>query len=58
MTVHCLNKKKRSRQFVEVIQNLNDGTSRVAEPQNGTSTINEWIKKAVILYFQLCKWKL
>ncbi|MBK7388406.1 MAG: 2,3,4,5-tetrahydropyridine-2,6-dicarboxylate N-succinyltransferase [Bacteroidetes bacterium] len=39
----------------EVIQNLNDGTSRVAEPQNGTWTVHEWIKKAVILYFPICK---
>ncbi|MBK7967715.1 MAG: 2,3,4,5-tetrahydropyridine-2,6-dicarboxylate N-succinyltransferase [Bacteroidetes bacterium] len=50
-----LETKETQQAIREVIQNLNDGTSRVAEPQNGTWTVHEWIKKAVILYFPICK---
>ncbi|MGM0565715.1 MAG: 2,3,4,5-tetrahydropyridine-2,6-dicarboxylate N-succinyltransferase [Bacteroidota bacterium] len=35
----------------EVIELLDKGSLRVAEPTNGKWTVNEWIKKAVILYF-------
>lgn len=38
-----------------VIELLNNGKLRVAEPQNGTWIIHEWIKKAVILYFPVQK---
>lgn len=37
--------------IAEVIQLLDEGTLRVAEPQNNQWVINEWIKKAVVLYF-------
>jgi 2,3,4,5-tetrahydropyridine-2,6-dicarboxylate N-succinyltransferase len=38
----------------QVIEDLDKGNIRVAEPQlNGTWKINEWIKKAVILYFPI-----
>lgn len=36
----------------EVIEQLDKGTLRVAEPNNdGTWKVNDWVKKAVILYF-------
>lgn len=37
----------------EVILQLNDGSIRVAEPQGNTWIVNEWIKKAILLYFQI-----
>ncbi len=40
-----------------VVDELDSGTRRVAEPQDGEWVVNEWIKKAVILYFPLQKMK-
>ncbi len=37
----------------EVIDQLDKGKLRVAEPQGGGWRVNEWIKKAVILYFPI-----
>lgn len=37
----------------EVIEALDKGVLRVAEPVGDTWVVNEWIKKAVILYFPL-----
>ena len=37
----------------EVIDQLDKGTLRVAEPKNENWQVNEWIKKAVILYFPI-----
>jgi 2,3,4,5-tetrahydropyridine-2,6-dicarboxylate N-succinyltransferase len=38
----------------QIIQELNEGTKRVAEPQtDGTWLTHEWIKKAVIMYFPI-----
>lgn len=37
----------------EVIEQLDKGTLRVAEPLNGTWQVNDWVKKAVILYFPI-----
>ena len=37
----------------EVIDQLDKGHLRVAEPAGNTWTVNEWIKKAVILYFPI-----
>jgi 2,3,4,5-tetrahydropyridine-2-carboxylate N-succinyltransferase len=39
----------------EVIQALDHGLIRVAEPQGDGWKVNEWIKKAVILYFPIQK---
>jgi len=36
-----------------VVDQLDKGTLRVADPGNGTWVVNEWIKKAVILYFPI-----
>lgn len=38
-----------------VVDHLDKGTLRVAEPVSGGWQVNEWIKKAVILYFPIQK---
>ena len=38
-----------------VIELLDKGTLRTAEPVGDSWQINEWVKKAVILYFPICK---
>lgn len=38
-----------------VIEMLNAGTLRVAEPDGDSWRVNEWVKKAVILYFPICE---
>jgi 2,3,4,5-tetrahydropyridine-2-carboxylate N-succinyltransferase len=40
-----------------VVQKLNDGEIRVAEPVLNGWAINEWVKKAVILYFPIKEMK-
>lgn len=35
------------------VEQLDRGELRVAEPRNGTWLVNEWLKKAVLLYFRL-----
>ena len=35
------------------IDGLDSGELRVAEPQNGQWSVNEWLKKAVLLYFRI-----
>lgn len=39
----------------EVIEALDKGLVRVAEPVNGGWKVNDWVKKAVILYFPIQK---
>lgn len=41
----------------EVIEMLDEGKLRVAEPVNGGWKVNDWIKKAVILYFPIMHMK-
>lgn len=38
----------------EAIDMLDHGKLRVAEPVDGKWIVNEWVKKAVLLYFPLC----
>ena len=38
-----------------VIGDLDNGNLRVAEPTDGGWVVNEWIKKAVVLYFPIQK---
>ncbi len=46
--------EKRYREAIEtVIDLLDKGKVRVAEPLNGQWVVNQWVKKAVILYFPL-----
>lgn len=39
----------------QVIELLDKGSLRTAEPNGDSWQINEWVKKAVILYFPICK---
>src|SRR3954462_1937780 len=41
--------------ILEVIEQLDKGKIRVAEPTSNGWQVNEWIKKAVILYFPIQK---
>jgi 2,3,4,5-tetrahydropyridine-2-carboxylate N-succinyltransferase len=51
-----LTPKSVSREFAEAIdasiELLDSGTARVAEQHDGHWTVNEWLKKAVLLYFR------
>lgn len=48
-------KEKRSKQAIEqIIDLLDKGELRVAEPlENGDWKVNEWVKKAILLYFPM-----
>ena len=37
------------------IEKLDKGQIRIAEPKEGQWLVNEWVKKAVILYFPICE---
>ncbi len=41
--------------IIEVIDLLDKGSLRIAEPIENKWILNEWLKKAVILYFPICK---
>lgn len=41
----------------KVIALLDEGVLRVAEPKNGDWQVNEWVKKAVVMYFPIQKMK-
>lgn len=52
----ALLKEEKTQQAIRnVIDLLDSGILRVAEPKNGTWQVNEWIKKAVVLYFPIQK---
>ena len=42
-------------QIEEAIAQLDAGTIRVAEPADGGWLVNEWVKKAILLYFRIRK---
>ena len=50
-----LNGKEIQETIFSVIELLDKGELRVAEPSGDTWKVNEWVKKAVILYFLLMK---
>ncbi|MFY0603277.1 MAG: 2,3,4,5-tetrahydropyridine-2,6-dicarboxylate N-succinyltransferase [Flavobacteriaceae bacterium] len=50
-----LSEEKTIAAIKEVINLLDEGTLRVAEPNNKGWQVNEWIKKAVVLYFPIQK---
>ena len=39
----------------EAIRLLDEGAVRVADPRDGEWHVNEWVKKAILLYFRLRK---
>ncbi len=41
----------------EIIESLDKGQLRIAEKKDNQWVVNEWIKKSVILYFQICDMK-
>lgn len=45
--------KKKQDAIRQIIELLNNGSLRVAEPKGDTWVVNEWIKKAILLYFQI-----
>ena len=50
-----LEKHEMQQAIKAVIEQLDKGTLRVAEPVGDTWKVNEWIKKAVLLYFPIMK---
>ena len=52
-----INKKENQECILDTINQLDKGVIRVAEKINESWTINEWVKKAVIMYFQIQKMK-
>ena len=52
-----INKKENQEYIKDTINQLDKGFIRVAEKINESWTINEWVKKAVIMYFQIQKMK-
>jgi len=50
-----LNEKQTTDAIRKVVQLLDDGALRVAEPTDSGWQVNEWIKKAVVLYFPIQK---
>lgn len=52
---NLLSEEKTQKSIREVIELLDKGSLRVAEKIDGNWSVNEWIKKAVILYFPIQK---
>lgn len=50
-----LNQKDYIQGIEEVIDLLNNGQIRVAEPNENGWLVNEWVKKAVLMYFPIRK---
>ena len=52
-----MDKKEYSDTVLKTIELLDKGAIRIAEKVNNDWVVNDWIKKAVILYFPLMKMK-
>ena len=50
-----LNEESVKNNIRETIALLNDGKIRVAEPTETGWVVNEWIKKAILMYFPICE---
>ena len=50
-----LSEEKTTSAIREVINLLDNGKLRVAEPTENGWQVNEWVKKAVVLYFPIQK---
>ena len=48
-----LNEDATQKAIREVVDLLDEGILRVAEPFEGGWQVNEWVKKAVVLYFPI-----
>jgi len=54
---NLLNEEKTQQTIRAIIELLDKGEIRVAEPIDNKWNVNEWVKKAVILYFQIQQMK-
>jgi len=52
-----LKEEKTKNAIHSVIKDLDNGIIRVAEPTNSGWKVNEWVKKAVVLYFPIQEMK-
>ena len=52
-----LEKKETKEAILSVINDLDSGKIRVAEPTSNGWKVNEWVKKAVVLYFPIQEMK-
>ena len=52
-----LNEEETKNTIRSVIKDLDNGLIRVAEPTNSGWKVNEWVKKAVVLYFPIQEMK-
>ena len=52
-----LEKEETIKAIHSVIEDLDNGVLRVAEPTKNEWIVNEWVKKAVVLYFPIQKMK-
>jgi 2,3,4,5-tetrahydropyridine-2-carboxylate N-succinyltransferase len=52
-----LNEQSVRESIIHVISELDKGNLRTAEPNNGSWVVNDWVKKAVILYFPMMQMK-
>ena len=50
-----LQKNTTKKAIVSIIDLLDKGELRVAEPTTGGWRVNEWVKKAVVMYFPIQK---
>ena len=49
--------KKLIKAINETINLVDSGKIRVANKQNGSWVVNQWIKKAILLSLELIKWR-
>ena len=50
-----LNQENTQNTIHQIIEEVDKGRLRVAEPENQNWKVNDWIKKAIILYFPIQK---
>ena len=50
-----LNEEKTQNTIHQIIEEVDKGRLRVAETENGNWKVNDWVKKAIILYFPIQK---
>ena len=50
-----LNEENTQNTIHQIIEEVDKGRLRVAEPVNGNWKVNDWVKKAIILYFPIQK---
>ena len=50
-----LNEENTQNTIHQIIEEVDKGRLRVAETENGNWKVNDWVKKAIILYFPIQK---